>query len=214
MQALPQSSHERIRVLIVDDHIVMRMGLVTAMTGEPDMEVVAEAENGVEAIEAYRTHQPDVVVLDLRMPKQNGVETIGLLRKEFGEVRILVFSNYASGDEVFQAFNAGAVGFVVKDMPLERLLEAIRQVFEGEQYIPPEISARLSRRVVSHLSPRELEVLSLVAKGQSNKEIAADLHLVEGTVKVHLTNIFAKLGVSDRTQALLAAVKRGIIQIE
>jgi DNA-binding NarL/FixJ family response regulator len=201
-------------VLIVDDHIVMRMGLVTAMTGEPDMEVVAEAENGVEAVEAYRLHQPDVVVLDLRMSGQNGIETITRLRIEFGAVRVLVFSNYASGDEVFQAFRAGADGFVVKDMPLERLLDAIRRVFAGEQYLPPEISTRMSLRVVSRLSSRELEVLSLVAKGMSNKEIAAALNLVEGTVKVHLTNIFAKLEVSDRTQAILVAVKRGIIEIE
>jgi DNA-binding NarL/FixJ family response regulator len=201
-------------VLIVDDHIVMRMGLVTAMTGEPDMEVVAEAENGVEAVEAYRLHQPDVVVLDLRMSGQNGIETITRLRIEFGAVRVLVFSNYASGDEVFQAFRAGADGFVVKDMPLERLLDAIRRVFAGEQYLPPEISTRMSLRVVSRLSSRELEVLSLVAKGMSNKELAAALNLVEGTVKVHLTNIFAKLEVSDRTQAILVAVKRGIIEIE
>jgi DNA-binding NarL/FixJ family response regulator len=214
MQPLPQSKLAKTRVLIVDDHIVMRMGLVTAINGEADMEVVAEAENGLEAIEAYRNSQPDVIVLDLRMPKQNGVETISLLREKFGAVRCLVFSNYASGDEVFQAFKAGAVGFVVKDMPLERLLDAIRRVQDGEQYIPPEISARMSRRVVSHLSEREVEVLSLVAEGMSNKEIAAKLHLVEGTVKVHLTNILAKLEVSDRTQAILAAVKRGIIQIE
>jgi DNA-binding NarL/FixJ family response regulator len=192
----------------------MRMGLVTAISGEPDMEVVAEADNGLEAVAAYRLHHPDVVVLDLRMPKQNGVETIELLREEFGAVRVLVFSNYASGDEVFQAFKAGAAGFVVKDMPLERLLEAIRRVHEGEQYIPPEISARMSRRVVSQLSDRELEVLSLVARGLSNKEIAAGLHLVEGTVKVHLTNILSKMNVSDRTQAILAAVKRGIIHLE
>lgn len=214
MSPLPQSKPAKTRVLIVDDHIVMRMGLATAINGEPDLEVVAEAENGLEAAGAYRQHHPDVVVLDLRMPKQNGVETIGQLRETFGNVRILVFSNYASGDEVFQAFKAGAVGFVVKDMPLERLLEAIRRVHEGEQYIPPEISARMSRRVVSQLSDREAEVLSLVAKGMSNKEIAAALNLVEGTVKVHLTNILAKLEVSDRTQAILTAVKRGIIQIE
>lgn len=214
MQPLQQTKPAKTRVLIVDDHIVMRMGLATAINGESDLEVVAEAENGLEAAGAYRTHQPDVVVLDLRMPKQNGVETIAQLREEFGNVRILVFSNYASGDEVFQAFKAGAVGFVVKDMPLERLLEAIRRVHDGEQYIPPEISARMSRRVVSQLSDREAEVLSLVAKGMSNKEIASALHLVEGTIKVHLTNILAKLEVSDRTQAILTAVKRGIIQIE
>lgn len=204
----------KIRLLLVDDHIVMRMGLVTATRGEPDMEVVAEAENGLEAVEAYRRHQPDVVVLDLRMPKQNGVETIRALRQEFGAVRVLVFSNYASGEEVFQAVRAGASGFVVKEMSLDRLLEAIRLVYRGESYIPDEISRRLSGRVLSQLSTREFEVLTLIARGLSNKEIGAALDVVESTVKVHVTNILAKLGVADRTQAILAGVKRGIIELE
>lgn len=210
----PQTQPEKIRILLVDDHIVLRMGLTTATNGEPDMEVVADADNGLGAIKAYRAHRPDVVVLDLRMPGINGVETIRMLRSEFRDARVLVFSNYASGDEVFQALRAGACGFVVKDMALSRLLEAIRKVHQGEQYLPPEIAMQMSERVVSQLSPRELEVLRLVAKGLSNKEIGAALHVVEGTIKIHLTNILAKLGVSDRTQAILAAVKRGIIQIE
>lgn len=205
---------KKIRILLVDDHIVLRMGLATATLGEADMEVIAEAEDGEEAIALFRIHQPDVVVLDLRMPKSSGIETIRRMRDEFGPVPILIFSNYASGDEVLQAFDAGAMGFVVKDMPLERLLEGIRRVHEGESYMPPEIASRVSRCVVSRLSKRELEVLSLVAKGMSNKEIAAALFLVEGTVKVHLTNILAKLRVSDRTQAVLAGIKRGIIEID
>ncbi len=212
MQPLP--TPEKIRILLVDDHIVLRMGLATATSGEPDMEVVADADNGADAIKAYRAHRPDVVVLDLRMPGMNGIETIRGLRDEFGDPRVLVFSNYASGDEVYEALKAGACGFVVKEMALDRLLEAIRRVHRGEQYIPPEIATRMNGRVLSQLSPRELEVLRLVAKGLSNKEIGAALHVVEGTIKIHLTNILAKLGVSDRTQAILAAVKRGIIQIE
>jgi DNA-binding NarL/FixJ family response regulator len=127
----------KIRLLLVDDHIVLRMGLVTAANGEPDMDVVAEADNGIDAVKAYRAHRPDVVVLDLRMPGRNGIETLRQLREEFGDVRVLVFSNYASGEEVFQAFSAGARGFVVKEMALERLLEAIRKVHAGEQYITP-----------------------------------------------------------------------------
>jgi DNA-binding NarL/FixJ family response regulator len=205
---------KKIRIMLVDDHIVMRMGLATAANGEPDMEVVAEADNGDDAIQAFRTHRPDVVVLDLRMPKKGGLETIQLLRQESASARILVFSNYASGDEVYQAFKAGALGFVVKDMSLDRLLEAIHKVHEGSQYFPPEVSMRMNGRVLSQLSPREAEVLSCIAKGLSNKEIGAKLNVVEGTVKVHVNNILAKLGVSDRTQAILAAVKRGIIQIE
>ncbi len=204
----------KIRILLVDDHIVLRMGLVSAASGEPDMEVVAEADNGRAALVAYRQHRPDVVVLDLRMPGPSGIETIRLLREEFADARVLVFSNYAAGEEVFQAFRAGACGFVVKEMSLERLLEAIRRVHQGEQYIPAEISARLSGRVISQLSSREIEVLGLIAQGLSNKEIAARLNLVEGTVKVHVTNILAKLRVSDRTQAILAGVKQGLIQLE
>ncbi|MDQ8203507.1 response regulator transcription factor [Pelagicoccus sp. SDUM812003] len=209
-----ETTQTKIRILLVDDHIVLRMGLVTAANGEPDMEVVGEAENGRDAVDVYQRLRPDVVVLDLRMPVQNGVDTIQLIKKIEPAAKILIFSNYASGDEVLQAFKAGAQGFVVKEMPLESLLEGIRSVYQGDQYMPPEISARVSRRVVSQLSPRELEVLGLVAKGQSNKEIASNLCLVEGTVKVHLTNILSKLQVSDRTQAILAAVKRGIIQID
>ncbi len=204
----------KIRILLVDDHIVMRMGLATAAGGEPDMKVVAEAEDGLEAVEAYRTHRPDVVVLDLRMQKLNGIETIQRLREEFGAVRILVFSNYAGGDEVFQAFKAGAAGFVAKEMALERLLEAIRRVHAGEQYLPPEIAMRMNGRVISQLSSRELEVLALVAKGLSNKEVGAELSIVEGTIKVHMKNILAKLNVNDRTQAILVAVKRGIIHLD
>jgi DNA-binding NarL/FixJ family response regulator len=212
MQTLSQS--KKIRILLVDDHIVLRMGLTTATNGEPDMEVVADADNGLQAIEAYRAHRPDVVVLDLRMHGMNGVDTIRLLREEFRDARVLVFSNYASGDEVFQALRAGACGFVVKEMALDRLLEAIRSIHAGDQYVPPEIATRMNGRVLSQLSPRELDVLKLVAKGLSNKEIGSELRVVEGTVKVHLTNILAKLGVSDRTQAILTAVKRGIIQLE
>jgi len=203
-----------IKIMLVDDHIVMRMGLVTATQGEDDMEVVVEAENGVEALEAYRVHKPDVVVLDLRMPKKGGIETIQDIRAEFPGARILVFSNYANGDEISKAFDVGASGFVVKEMSLGNLLEGIRQVHRGEKYIPADIARKVSRQVLSHLSPRELEVLGLVAKGMSNKGIAAELDLVEGTVKIHLNRILAKLGVSDRTQAVLAAVRMGIVQLD
>ena len=205
---------EKIRILLVDDHMVIRMGLMTATSDTPDMEVVADVEGGAEAVEAYRIHRPDVVVLDLRMHGMSGIETIRALREEFPDARILIFSNYAKGEEVYQAIKAGAAGFVVKEMALDRLLEAIRRVYRGEQYIPPEVAARIGERMLAQLSPRELDVLQHVAKGFSNKEIAAHLGVVEGTVKIHVANIFSKLGVSDRTQALVAAVKRGIILIE
>jgi DNA-binding NarL/FixJ family response regulator len=210
----PTVAANKIRVLLVDDHMAIRVGLMTALSDALDMEVVADVEDGTEAIHVYRQHRPDVVVLDLRMHGLSGIETIRALREEFGDVRILIFSNYAKGDEVFQAIKAGAAGFVVKEMALDRLLEAIRTVHAGEQYIPPQVAMRIGERMLARLSPRELEVLQLVGKGLSNKEIAARLGLVVGTVKIHVANIFSKLSVSDRTQALVAAVKRGIIEID
>lgn len=194
--------------------MVMRMGLMTATSDQPDMEVVADVDNGAEAVEAYRLHQPDVVILDLRMQGMSGIETIRALHEEFGDVRVLVFSNYAQGEEINQALQAGASGFVVKDMALDRLLDAIRAIHRGGSYFPPEVESRLGGRSLAGISPRELEVLQLVAQGLSNKEIGAKLRVVEGTVKIHVANILAKLGVADRTQALVVAVKRGIIQID
>lgn len=204
----------KIRVLLVDDHMAIRMGLMTAINDALDMEVVADVEDGQEALAAYRKHQPDVVVLDLRMQGMSGVQTLQALREEFGAVHVLVYSNYARGEEVYQAIKAGAAGFVVKEMALDRLLEAIRVVHSGEQYIPTQVAARIAERLLARLSPREMEVLKLLAKGLSNKEIAAQLGLVVGTIKIYVANIFNKLGVSDRTQALVVAVKRGIIDIE
>lgn len=207
-------TEKKIRILLVDDHVVLRMGLIMATLGEADLDVVAEAENGDEAIKAYRQHSPDVVILDLKMPQSSGLKTLERLQQEFGAVRVLIFSNYAGSEEISQAFEAGASGFVMKEMPLTILLEGIRKVYNGERFIPQEINKRISQRFLSQLSHREFEVLSLVAKGMSNKAIAAQLHLVEGTVKIHLSNIFTKLHVTDRTQAILAAERRGIIEIE
>ncbi len=205
---------EKIRILVVDDHMLMRVGLVTAVSDQPDMEVIANVESGEEALEKYRIHSPDLVILDLRMPGVGGLETIRALRSISPHAKIVVFSNYARGEEIYQALKLGAAGFVVKDMKLERLLEAIRQVHRGEKYIPPELAVRLSERVFTQLSEREREVLSLIAKGRLNKEIAALLGVTEGTVKLHVTNILAKLDVTARTEALVVAVRHGLIDIE
>ena len=204
----------RIRILLVDDHMVIRMGLMTAASDAADMEVVADVDNGQDAVEAFRRLKPDIVVLDLRMHGMSGLETLRALREEFKGVRVLVFSNYAKGEEIYQAMKAGAAGFVLKEMPLDRLLEAIRVVHRGDQYMPPEVAVRVGERMLAQLSPRELEVLQLLGRGFSNKEIGAHLGVVEGTVKIHVANIFGKLGVSDRTQALIEAIKRGNVQIE
>jgi len=205
---------KKIRLLVADDHMVMRMGLVHAASAQSDLEVIAEVESGEEAIEAYRIHHPDVLILDLRMHGLGGLATIRALRKEFPRARIVVFSNYARGEEVYQALKAGAAGFVVKTMNLAQLLDAIRRVHAGERYVPPELAMRLGERTLSPLSERETEVLALIAKGQINKEIAAALGVTEGTVKLHVTNILAKLEVNARTEALVVAVQRGIIDIE
>jgi DNA-binding NarL/FixJ family response regulator len=205
---------KKIRILLVDDHAAIRMGLATAASDATDMEVVAGVENGADAVEAFRKHNPDVVVLDLRLHGMSGIETMRVLREEFKNVRILIFSTFAKGEEIYRAMKQGASGFVLKDMPLDRLLEAIRAVHQGAQYMPSEIAMRVGERMLAQLTPREIEILHFLARGLSNKEIGAQLGVVEGTVKIHITSIFSKLGVSDRTQALVEAIKRGIVQVE
>lgn len=214
MTVTPKTNRrDKIRILVADDHMVMRLGLVYAASAQADMEVVAEVESGEEAIEAYRTHRPDVAILDLRMGELGGLATIRALRREFTGARIVVFSNYARGEEVFQAIKSGAAGFVVKDMKLTRLLDAIRIVHSGEKYVPPELALRMSEQAFSPLSERETEVLALIAKGNSNKEIGSLLGISEATVKLHVTNIFSKLEVTARTEALIVAIQRGLIDI-
>lgn len=205
---------KKIRVMLVDDHIIVRMGMSFAVDNQPDMQVVAQAQDGVEAMEMYRLHQPDVVILDLRMPKQNGIETITLMRREFSGARILVVSNYDAGDQITAAIQAGARGFLPKDTSVNILMEAIRRINEGEEFIPPEVGRRLTGRLASQLSNREIEVLTLLGRGLSNKEIGTALDITESTIKIHVGHIFAKLDVADRTQAVLKAIKRGIIHLE
>ncbi|MFT3831507.1 MAG: response regulator transcription factor [Opitutaceae bacterium] len=201
-------------MLLVDDHMIVRMGLAFAIGNQPDMEVVAQAVDGVEACELYRAHHPDVVVLDLRMPKQNGIETIAALKLDSKDVRVLVLSSFANGNEIATALAAGACGFLGKEASYDVLMDAIRRVAVGDQVVPDEAARRLATRLSSQLSARELAVLTLLGRGMRNKEIGAALDLVESTVKVHLTSIFSKLGVGDRTQAVLVAMKRGLIQLE
>ena len=200
--------------MLVEDHMLMRMGLVSATRIEPDMVVVAEVDDGRNALESFRKHKPDVVLLDLRLPGMDGIQVIKALRQESPNVRIVVLSSYGAGDDVTSAIQSGASGYVLKNMPLEQVLEAVRIVHGGGQYIPREIAGRLSDRLHSDVSAREIEVLRLIAKGRSNKEIASEFGIVEGTVKAHLTNIFAKLGASDRTQAITIAIKRQLLQVE
>lgn len=207
-------SETKIRIMLVEDHILMRMGLVSATRIEPDMVVVAEAEDGRQALEHFRKCKPDVTIVDLRLPGMDGIEVIKALRQESSDAKILVLTSYGGGDDVSRAIQNGASGYVMKSMPLERVLEAVRAVQAGGQYIPPEIAGRMSQRIHSELSTRELEVLRHISKGRSNKEIASAMGIVEGTVKAHVTNIFSKLGAVDRTQAVTIAMKRQILQLE
>lgn len=200
--------------MIIEDHVLVRMGLVSAANAEPDIEVVAEVDDGRQAVDKFREHHADVVVLDMRMPGMDGVEILKALRREFGAVRILILSSYGGGDDIARAMQAGAAGYIVKGMELEHLLEGIRTVHGGGKYLPPEISNRMSERINSEISSRELEVLRLIARGESNREIAARLGIAEGTVKAHLTNIFAKLGAVDRAQAMAIALSRQLLQLE
>lgn len=207
-------SARKIRIMLVEDHVLVRMGLVTAANTEPDIEVVAEVEDGKQVLEVFRRQIVDVVVLDLRLPGIDGIEIIKALQRDCGRVRILVLSSYGGGDDISRAMQEGASGYIVKGMGLEHLLEGIRTIHAGGQYLPREIANRMKERINSELSDRELEVLSFIAKGKSNKEIATHLGIVEGTVKAHIANIFAKLGAVDRAQAMAIALKRQILQLE
>jgi DNA-binding NarL/FixJ family response regulator len=210
----PDSFNRKIRVMIVEDHVLVRMGLVAAANAEPDIEVVAEVGEGQQVVEVFSAHQVDVVVLDLRMPGIDGIEIMRALQSKFGPVKILMLSSYGGGDEITRAMQEGAAGYIVKGMLLEKLLEAIRTVHSGGQYVPPEISNRMTERLKSTVSLRELEVLRLIAQGRSNKEIAINMGIVEGTVKAHLSNIFTKFGAVDRAQAVAIAIKRQILELE
>ena len=204
----------KIKIMVVDDHMLIRMGLVTASKVERDIAVVAEVEDGEAALENFRKHRPDVVIMDLRMPGMDGIETIKSLRQEFAGAKILVLSTYGSEEDIYRAVQAGASGYLLKDMPLKRIVEAIRTIHSGLSYFPEEISSRIANRLNRPvLTAREVDVLQMVAKGKSNREIGDELGIVEGTVKAHITNIFAKLHAVDRTQAVTNAIKQGVLQI-
>ncbi len=205
---------KRIRILLVDDHSLMRAGLVNLLNLEPDMTVVAEVSTGQQALEFYREHQPDVVIMDMRMPGMNGDETTARLCEKFPGAKVLALSSYDAQEQVFRAVNAGARSFLPKDVELEELLRAIRVVHEGQNYLPPAIAARLMERMrAPELSPREDAVLQLLVKGLTNKEIASALSIAETTVKDHVSSILTKLKSTDRTQASTVAIQRGLVQL-
>jgi two-component system NarL family response regulator len=204
-----------IRVLIADDHAIVREGLAALIARRQDMEVVAEAENGESAVELARQHRPDVILMDLRMPRLGGVEALAAIRAEQPGARVIVLTTFDGDEDIYRALQAGAQAYLLKDTPRDELLDAIRAVHQGLKRIPPEVAAKLAERLTApELSPRELDVLRLVALGQSNKEIAAALHIAEGTVKLHVNNLMGKLGVSGRTQAVTEALRRGLVRLD
>jgi two-component system NarL family response regulator len=207
-------SEPKIRVLVVDDHPLMRIGLRARIDSEPDMEVVAEAGDGPSAVAAYAAHKPDITLLDLRLPGMDGPQIIQVIRQDDPGAKIIILTTYDADEDVYRAVQAGARGYLLKGTFAEGIMEAIRNVQAGRRLIAPEVAARLADRVSSpSLTSREVAVLELVAKGMSNKEIGAALFVSETTIKYHLKNIYSKLGASDRTEAALVATQRGILTL-
>lgn len=201
-----------IRLLVVEDHVLIRMGLKMLPDMAPDIKIIAQVEDGESALEAFRQHRPDVVLVDLRLPGMDGIQTIEALHQKFGRVSALVLSSYRTDTDISRAIKAEASGYLLKDMPLTRVVEAIRAVHAGQLYFPPEIANRLPEQLRQpKLTPREFRILQMIADGRSNKEIGDTLGIVEGTVKVHVTNLLNKLNAADRTQAVTIGVKRGLL---
>ena len=200
-----------IRIMIVEDHAVVRQGLVALLRTVPDFSIVAEAADGRESIELFRLHQPDITLMDLRLPQMNGVEAITSIRVDFPQARIIVLTTFDGDEDIYRALQAGARGYLLKGMTGEELMDAIRSVYAGKSRIPAAVAERMS---APSLTARETEVLQLIVGGNSNKEIAAALYISEATVKTHINSLLSKLGVTDRTQAATTALQRGIVHLD
>jgi DNA-binding NarL/FixJ family response regulator len=209
---------DKIRLLIVDDHPVVREGLAGMLSGQPDFDVVGEARDGSDAVTMHEELQPDVTLMDLRMPGTDGVSAIQAIREKRPSANILVLTTYDSDSDIVHAIEAGATGYLLKDTPREELFRAVRAAARGESVLAPAVAARLMTRMRApaeeNLSAREIEVLQLVSKGNSNREIGRALHISTATVKTHLIHIFDKLGVADRTAAVTVALERSILSLD
>ena len=204
-----------IRVMCVDDHPLVRKGVASILANEPDMELVAEASGGREAVEKYRELRPDVVLMDLRMPDMDGTDATRAIRGENPDARIIALTSYDGDQDIYRALEAGVRGYILKEMVHTEVVKAIRTVLSGKRLMPPEVAERLSEYFPQvALTPREVEVLSFVARGLANKEIAHKLGTANGTIKMHVQNILEKLGASDRTHAVTIAIERGILHLD
>lgn len=202
-----------IRLMLVDDHFLLRQGLQLVLSLKPDLKVVAEAENGRNAIELFRKHHPDITLMDLRLPDMTGTDALRAIRKEFPNARIVMLTTYDADEDIHRALGAGAAGYLLKNIPAEELVEAIRMVQSGKTCIPAAVAKRLAERdIYKELTARESEVLQLVVKGLSNKEIADVLQVTPFTAKAHVRNILSKLDVADRTEAATLAISRGLVE--
>ncbi|WP_260738221.1 response regulator transcription factor [Tunturiibacter lichenicola] len=204
----------RIRVFCVDDHPLMREGIAAVIRNEPDMQLVAEASTGQEAIQGFRAHRPDVTLMDVRMPDMGGIDALLAIRTQFADARVIMLTTFEGDAEIQRALAAGAQGYMLKSMPRKQLVETIRKVHAGHKHIPPEVAAQLMEHLLGEtLSKREVEVLQKVAGGNRNSDIAALLFVSEETVKGHIKHIMEKLGASDRTEAVSIGIRRGIIHL-
>jgi DNA-binding NarL/FixJ family response regulator len=204
-----------IQIMVVDDHHIVRQGLVALIRTIPNMQVIAEASDGVQAVELHRKHHPDITLMDLRLPNKNGVEAITQIRQEYPAARIIVLTTFDGDEDIYRALQAGAKGYLLKGMNTDELTDAIRTVHAGKSRIPAIVAERLAERMGGPaLTARELDVLKRIVGGRSNKEIAGDLFISEATVKTHINSILSKLGVSDRTQAATTALQRGIVHLD
>ncbi len=212
---LPDMAGGCLNVLVADDHPIVRRALVDVINNEPDMRVICESGNGRDAVTQAAAEQPDVCLLDLRMPEMDGIEVMKAIQERVPNVRLVIFSSYNTQEDVYRAIEAGAQGYVLKEAPVEDIIASVRAVASGGIWIPQKVGANLAKRVSDQdLTPREREVLRVLAVGKSNKEIGAIFNISEATVKVHVTHILKKLHVSSRAEAITVAAKRGFVRIE